>query len=211
MSFKNKASVLYRVFRLDVLGDDGEWTVNDRREAGSVSVKTDRQNKSGSWDVSNAALTRALVNGSYLTPRTRSSDLDIDGEDDGVLFIDDAESGYPVLQLEYERHHDIEEKPKGLFGSEPRASKENPTGGLSTGETVALVAAGAAVVGTIGYFIWKSTQTASQTAAAQLPVVTAPVSNAQSLPVVTAPSASDGGQVYDPLLGGSGAIVPAGG
>src|SRR5271155_1021902 len=116
MSFANKCTVIYSVWSLDVWGDEGEWTVNDRRRVGSVSVRTDRQNKSGSWDISNGSLVKALVNGNYLVSDCRTRDIEIDGEDDGVLFVDDAMDGIPVFQLEYERHHDIAEKPKGLFG-----------------------------------------------------------------------------------------------
>jgi hypothetical protein len=191
MPFDSKSTVTYKVYSLDVWGDDGDWTVNDRRRAGSVSVRTDRQNKAG-WDVSNAALKRALVSGSYLEPRAR---LDIDGEDDGVLFVDDAKDGYPLLQLEFEKVH--EEPAKGFFG-EPAAegesperrsrksqskarsgalenSKENPTEGsknalgLSTGATVALVAAGTIVVGGIGYWLYQRSQNAAQTQAGTLP------------------------------------------
>lgn len=194
MPFDSKSTVTYKVYSLDVYGDDGDWTVNDRRRAGSVSVRTDRQNKAG-WDVSNAALKRALVSGSYLEPRAR---LDIDGEDDGVLFVDDAKDGYPLLQLEFEKVH--EEPAKGFFGepaaegkspegrgrkSQSRArsgalesSKENPTEGsknalgLSTGATVALVAAGTIVVGGIGYWLYQRSQAAAQAQAPAQPATT---------------------------------------
>jgi hypothetical protein len=189
MSFKNKSTVIYAVWTLDVWGDDGDWTVNDRRRAGSVSVRTDRQNKAGQWDVSNKALTRALVDGHYLAGQGMgyanydASKLSIDGEDDGVLFVDDRRDGYPLLQREYERHHDVEEKSKGLFG-EP--SQENPLGfsigGLSTSASVAVVAAGVAVVGGLGYWFYTRSQTAQQAAAA-LPVVQT-TSQTSSLPVV---------------------------
>lgn len=217
MSFKHKSTVIYAVWTLDVWGDEEEWTVNDRRRAGSISVHTDRQNKAGQWDVSNSALTRALVKGSYLRSGTRSRELDIDGEDDGIIFVGDAQTGEPVFQLEYERHHHIDEPSKGLFGE----SKPNPLSSLSTGETVALVAAGVVVVGGLGYWLYSRSQPATQAAASanQLPVVQTPmpgttdqvppfVPSDVSQPIV---APSTGGQVFDPNLGGSGAIMPSGG
>jgi hypothetical protein len=212
MGFENKATVIYSVWTLDVWGDDGDWTVNDRRRAGSISVRTDRQNKAGQWSVSNGAIVRALVNGSYLDNWVKPKDVIVDGEDDGVLFIDDAETGQPTLQLEYERHHDVEEKPKGLF-SEPgaRESQENPVSSsglssLSTAQTVGLVAVGVAVVGGISYWLYSKNQAAqaaqaaqsAQIGAATLPVlqtstqtpISAPISG--NFPIVQTPMPGDG-------------------
>lgn len=229
MSFNNKATVIYKVWTLDVWGnaEDG-FDVNDRREAGVISVKTDRHNKSGSWDISNKAIVRALVEGNYLRSghiNDITREIDIDGEDDGVLNVDDNGTGEPLFQLEYERHHDIEEPSKGLFG-EPvaRESKENPLSSLSTGETVALVAAGVVVVGGLGYWLYSRSQSAqsaqvSQAQPAQLPPIPGTVDQVPpfvpsdvSQPINTSASTtSTGGQVYDPFLGGSGAIMPSGG
>lgn len=224
MSFSYKSTVIYRVFVLDVWGDDGDWTVNDRREAGSVSVRTDRQNKAGQWDISNKALTRALIDGHYLADpgmgyanysfslswTRRASKLSIDGEDDGVLFVDDARDGYPLLQLEYDRHHDVEEKPKGLFG-EP--SRENPVSDSSdsiSGTTIALVAGGVVAFGLVGYLIYKNNQS-SQVAANQLPVVQTPIS-----PGPTPQEQSDATDQIPPFVpgdygsgGGPGGTVPS--
>jgi hypothetical protein len=170
----------------------------------------------------------ALVEGSYLNSWIVADDLDIEGDDDGVIFITFYKRGReePLYQLEYERHHDIAEKPKGLFG-EPGAqdmSRSNPLSfsSLSTGEKVGIAAAGAAVLGVVGYLIWKSQSAAST--AASLPVVTTPMPGttpptpgAQNYGVVTGGQVYDpnlggsgtpGGQVYDPNLGGSGAVVP---
>jgi hypothetical protein len=217
MSFANRATVIYAVWNLDVLGDDGDWTVNDRRRAGSISVRTDRQNKAGQWDVSNKAMTRALKEGHYLASSGMgyasydANKLSIDGEDDGVIFIDDQRDGYPLLQLEYERHHDIEEKPKGLF-DEPKVSakamsKSNPLSSLSTGEKVGIAAAGVAVVGLVGYFIWKSQQTspAALAAAGTAPATMTPLPGAvdQVPPFVPGFQQPTGGQIFDPNLGGS--------
>jgi hypothetical protein len=203
MSFQHKSTVIYAVWSLDVWGDEEEWTVNDRRRAGSISVHTDRQNKSGSWDVSNAALTRALVKGSYLRSGTRSRELDIDGEDDGIIFVGDAMTGEPVFQLEYERHHHIDEPSKGLFSE----SKENPISSLSTGETAALVAAGVVLFGGIGYWLYSRSQAASQAA---LPVVQTPV------PGLTAQQQADAADQVPPFVpgdygsgGGPGGVVPS--
>ena len=136
-----------------------------RVEGGILSVRTDKQTKSGQWYVSNRKLIRTLADRGFLNEWASNYDIEIDGEDDGVLVISDFD-GNQILQLEYERHHDIEEKPKGLFG-EPGAamSKSNPLSSLSTGEKVGIAAAGVAVVGLVGYFIWKSQQTAPTAAA----------------------------------------------
>ncbi len=242
MSFTNKCTVIYSVWTLDtpfaqVLADTGwgdadEWIVNDRRRAGSVSVRTDRQNKSGNWDISNKALTRSLTEGHYLDAWVTTKDIDIDGEDDGVLFVDDAESGMPTLQLEYERHHDIEQPSKGLFGeptheelggeemretAETETTQENPTGlagffsQLSTAQTVGLVAVGVAVVGGLAYWLYQ--QSAAAQTAAGLPVVQTPTNNLNTLPVVQTPAlpaapVAQGEQL--PVAGPSG-TVPTGG
>jgi hypothetical protein len=155
MTFPAKASIRYRVMGLDVWGDEGEWTVNDRRELGRVSV---RASKSGS--VEKAALVRALVEGHYLKQGVTPRDVEVDGEDDGVLNIDAAEDGYPVLQLEYE---DEREQPsKGLLG-EPGAARENPApGGLPTWQLVGLAGLGTLVVVGVGYWLFKGSQPAGQ-------------------------------------------------
>jgi hypothetical protein len=120
----------------------------------------------------------------------------------------------------------------------PRAGLYVAPGPLSTGEKVGLVAAGAAVLGIVGYLIYKSS---SSTAAAtppattanptaNYPVVQTPIAQPPNIlaggPVnptggqiydpnfgVTGPTSETtiGGQVYDPNLGGSGAIMPSGG
>jgi len=211
VSFDNKATVIYKVH--PEFGSDGR--------AGHVSVRTDRHTKSGQWTFSNRDLVMALVDGSYLNSWMVADDLDIEGDDDGVIFVTFHKRGReePLYQLEYERHHDIAEKPKGLFG-EPGAkapmSRSNPFSfsSLSTGEKIGVAAAGAAVLGVIGYAIWKSQQSAST--AAQLPVVTTPMPGAPPIqpspgPVDTTGGVSTGGQVFDPNLGGSGAIMPSGG
>ena len=219
MSFKNKSTVSYQVWSLDVWGDEGDWTVNDRSNIGAVSVRTDQKNKDGSWSVSNKALTKALVEGHYLKAGARSRDLDIDGEDDGVLNLDDSRDGYPVLQLEYASDHPVESG--GLFSEgmakegKPEMTKENPAG-MSNAEMIGLGVLGLVVVGGIGYWLYTRSQ-AAQTAAAGastsagLPVVyTNP-----STPMLPSPgtvdttSSSTGAQLYDPNLGGSGAAVPA--
>lgn len=179
----------------------------------------------------------ALVEGGYLNSWMVADDLDIEGDDDGVIFVTFHKRGReePLYQLEYERHHDIAEKPKGLFG-EPGAkapmSRSNPLSfsSLSTGEKVGIAAAGAAVLGLAGYFIWRSQQSAST--AASLPVVTTPMPGTTPPNILaggptnptggqvydpnlgaTGPTSETtiGGQVYDPNLGGSGAIMPSGG
>ena len=204
MSFANKATVVYKVHPEP--DSDGR--------SGHLSVRTDRKNKSGQWSVSNRALVMALVEGSYLNSWMVADDLDIEGDDDGVLFVSyytgrGRTQVMPLYQLEYERHHDIEEKPKGLFG-EPGAqapmSRSNPFSfsSLSTGEKVGIAAAGAAVLGVIGYAIWKSQQSAASASnAASLPVVQTPMPG--TTPVAPG-TVSTGGQVFDPNLGGSGVM-----
>jgi hypothetical protein len=217
MSFTNKCTVIYSVWTLDVWGDEDEWTVNDRSRAGSVSVRTDRQNKSGSWDISNRSLIRALIEGHYLEPGLSTREVEIDGEDDGVLFVDSAMNGFPVLQLEYERHHDVEEKSKGLFGEPTREevgtdeTQENPTGlagffsQLSTAQTVGLVAVGVAVVGGLAYWLYQQ-NVAAQTAAG-LPVVQTPTTSpGANLPVVQTTA-----QLQQLPVAGPSGTVPTGG
>jgi len=201
MSFKNKSTVSYQVWSLDVWGDEGDWTVNDRSNIGAISVRTDRKNKDGSWSVSNKALTKALVEGHYLKAGARSRDLDIDGEDDGVLNLDDSRDGYPVLQLEYASDHPVESG--GLFSEgtvkltkrKPEMTKENPAG-MSNAEMIGLGVLGLAIVGGIGYWLYTRSQ-AAQTAAAG-------ASNAAGLPVVytnpSTPMLPSPGTIDDPNL-----------
>lgn len=208
MSFANKCTVVYRVWSLDVWSGEEEWTVNDRREVGVVSVRTDRQNKSGQWDVSNRALVKALNEGHFL--RAHSNDVLIDGEDDGILNVDEIPEigARPLLQLEYERHHDVPEKSSGIFNEpgaksakETNMSRSNPLSSLSTGEKVGIAAAGVAALGFVGYLIWKSQQSAST--AASLPVVQTPMpGTTQTGSVDQSYGVQTGGVVYDPNLGG---------
>ena len=211
MSFKNKSTVIYRVYpEAEVYS-----SIGSTGRTGHVSVRTDRKNKSGQWSVSNRALVIALVDGSYLNSWMVADDVDIEGDDDGVLFITYYKRGREekLYELEYERHHDIEEKPKGLFGEPEAMSRPNPLSSLSTPEKVGIAAAGVTALGFIGYLIWKS----QQSAAASLPVVqtpmpgTTPVIQPTPGPIDTTTGVSTGGQVYDPNLGGSGAIMPSGG
>jgi hypothetical protein len=209
MSFKHKSTVIYQVWGLDVWGNEEDgWQVNDRWRMGAVSVRTDRQSKSGTWSPSNRVIVTALGRGDYLDPEEPSL-LDIDGDDDGILFVDDATTGKPVLQLEYERHHHINEPSKGLFGSE---TQENPTGtGLSTLQIAGLAAVGIAVVGGIGYWLYQQSQSATATPlpsfptpspSANLPVVQTMAQIGQQLPAAgpsgTVPTGGEPGQWVQP-------------
>jgi hypothetical protein len=167
MGFKSKSTVIYKVWSLDTVGSDCDgWTVNNRRQVGVVSVRTDRQSKSGEWHTSNAAITRGLVEDDYLQSWVTAKNLSIEGEDDGVLFIEDSDTGEPVLQLEYLRHHDApEQKSPGLFG-EPAGTGErsadyaqkNPDSGNGfwTPTTMILAGLGVITLGAIGYGAWKN-------------------------------------------------------
>jgi hypothetical protein len=153
MAFPAKSTVTYRVWELDVWGDDEEWTVNDRRELGKISVRT------STGEITKNALVRALIDAHYMEADITAKDVDIDGEDDGILNIDDAEDGHPAFQLEYEREH--EQPSKGLLG-EP-AARENPApGGLPTWQLVGLAGLGTLVVVGIGYWLFKGSQPAGQ-------------------------------------------------
>jgi hypothetical protein len=170
MGFKSKSTVIYQVWSLDTYGSDCDgWTVNDRRRAGVVGVRTDRESKSGEWHASNAAITRGLVDDSYLQSRVTSKDLNIEGEDDGVLFVEASDTGEPLFQLEYLRYHQEPEKSKGLFG-EPGSRErsgdyaernpkfwENPqSSSIWTPTTMILAGLGVITLGAIGYGAWKN-------------------------------------------------------
>jgi hypothetical protein len=165
MGFKNKSTVIYQVWSLDTYGSDCDgWTVNDRRRAGVVGVRTDRQSKSGEWHASNVAITRGLVDDSYLQPRVTSKDLSIEGEDDGVLFVEASDTGEPLFQLEYLRHHSDANSniSKGIFG-EPRVgepsgdyAQKNPDSSIWTPTTMILAGLAVVTLGAIGYGAWKN-------------------------------------------------------
>lgn len=171
MPFENKSTITYRVY--PTRGFSNPYL---------VSARTDRKTKSG-WTVSNAALKRALVEGEYLD-ENEAKHAEIEGKEDGVLFVKDSRDGYLLLELEYKKAHE-EPESKGFFG-EPRAkgvreaSEENPVEGsknvlgLSTGATVALAAAGVVVVGGIGWWLYQRSQAAAQAQAGTLPASTTP-------------------------------------
>jgi hypothetical protein len=174
VSFAQKSVVIYRVWKLDAWGnpDDG-WEVNDRRAVGVVSVRTDREHKgSDSWTVTNKKIVRALVDNDYLDEEAlESGAIAIDGEDDGVLFVEDAETGQPLYQLEYDRRHSETEGSKGLFG-EP-SPQENPAeeDGFWTTQNILIAAGAVGVVGVLGYLVYKGmiAQPAAPQSPAQLP------------------------------------------
>lgn len=153
MSFKQKSTVIYAV--------RSSPPRRDERDLGHVSVRTDRKKKSGEWAITSAAVKRALSNGGFLSGH--HGDVFVDGNDDGVMFVHDERTDQPLLQLEYERHHHIDEKPKGLFGSE---SRPNPLGGMSTAQIVGWSAVGVTVVGLVGWYLYSKAQASA--AAAQV-------------------------------------------
>ena len=181
-------SYKFRVWSLEAWGNEEDgFTVNDRREVGKISVA----------NTENRTLFRALGNAHYLSGHDGPNAVDFDGDEEMIL-VEDAITGEPLFQLELEEFLPVKRE-TGLGGM---FSQPNPLSSLSTAETVGLVAAGVAVVGTIGYFIWKSTQpTASQVSAANMPVVQTmppiPGTTDQVPPFVPGFQQPTGGQVYD--------------
>lgn len=168
MSFKHKSTVIYKVHPEPGGGE----------RSGHVSVRTDRHAKGGWWTVSNKAIVQALVDGSYLNSWMIADDVVIEGDDDGVLFITYYKRGReePLYQLEYERHHHIDEPSKSFFGSEP--SKPNPTSDSSTLQTVGWIAFGVTVVGLAGWWLYSTSK--ANTAATQAQNVLLPAQPAQT-------------------------------
>ena len=103
--------------------DDCEsYQVNDRSRIGRIEVETDegatynvdlrgKVAPNGiplcftSWHVSDDALVKALQN-AYL--KANMADLEIEGEEDGMITIDRASDGRPLLQLEFENARDVD-------------------------------------------------------------------------------------------------------
>jgi hypothetical protein len=56
--------------------------------------------------VSDAALVEALK-GSFLKDSIEPSDLEIEGEEEGLICLDDAKTGRPVFQLEFEKAEEL--------------------------------------------------------------------------------------------------------
>lgn len=84
----------YRIWSLDVLGNEADgFTVNDRREVGSVEL---------SDDATCADVVKALIAKGLLTPRTSARHIDMDDSSGVDLFLDDAANGEPLFQLERE-------------------------------------------------------------------------------------------------------------
>jgi hypothetical protein len=119
----------FKVIALDVWGHgpgehepecmrDGEvmcdgYTVNDAHYTGStIEVSADEKlynagtpHESRAFVAEHAAIVRALVEASMLTAACTPESIEIDGEDDSLLFVNlrvdnDPEDGKPLLQLE---------------------------------------------------------------------------------------------------------------
>jgi hypothetical protein len=98
---------------------DASYEVNDRCRVGEIEVLTDegathnvdlrgKLSSNGtplcftSWHVSDEELTRALIDCGFLKDRVTASELEFDGEEDGMIFVDDASDGIPIFQLEFD-------------------------------------------------------------------------------------------------------------
>ena len=101
------------------------YAVNDRSKVGTVEVTTDEGATHNtdlrgqlatngtplmftSWHASDAAITRALIEGGYLKDHVTAEELTIDGEEDCSLSVDDATDGRPIFQLEFESSRDVD-------------------------------------------------------------------------------------------------------
>jgi len=86
---------------------DAGYDVNDRCRVGTVEVQTDETvnythpTASVGWYPSDGAIVRALIDAGYLKDACTASDVDIDGESDGLLMLDESQDGRPLFQLEY--------------------------------------------------------------------------------------------------------------
>jgi hypothetical protein len=118
--------------RCDCLDCDGSgfdhencvgFDVNDHYRVGRIQVETDEgatynidlRGKTAanglpltftSWSVSDAALVEALKV-SFLKNSIEPSDLKIEGEEEGLICLDDARTGRPVFQLEFEKAEEL--------------------------------------------------------------------------------------------------------
>jgi len=199
-------SFRYKVWTLDVWGNEEDgFEVYDRREIGKISVANTK----------NRTLYRALVNGHFLSEEadwrhSTYSLVEFDGDDE-MIFVDQT-NGRPLYQLELDEegpreYNDPRDPMFNRYSGEPKASsramsKPNPLSSLSTAQTVGLAAAGALVLGVVGYAIWRWQAQAAGTVA-QLPVVQTPVPGTTPAPGTPYYGVVTGGQVYDPnLMGG---------
>jgi hypothetical protein len=93
--------VVYEVISLDVWGNarDG-FEVNDMHRAGTVEVPYTAQYGTGAWPT-DAAIVKGLKGAGFLKPRIHTKSIVIDGEADGMLFLEEARNGRPIYHLRY--------------------------------------------------------------------------------------------------------------
>jgi len=93
----------YRVGRIQVETDEGATYNLDLR---GKTAPDGLPLTFTSWHVSDAALVEALKE-SFLKDSIEPSDLEIEGEEDGMICINDAETGRPEFQLEFEKAEEL--------------------------------------------------------------------------------------------------------
>lgn len=95
---------------------DCSYEVNDRSRCGTITVvvtgeKFNVGTEHEGWHPTHDDLIKALVEGAFLNERCLPGGdvtIDIQGEDDATLFLEDESDGEPLVQLEFEKSEDLE-------------------------------------------------------------------------------------------------------
>jgi len=88
---------------------DVGFEVNDRNRCGEIEVEVDEEEYNAGTPQAFTGhspddddIVQSLINAGLLKPNVTSKDVEIDGDSDEHLAVDDASDGRPLFQLEYE-------------------------------------------------------------------------------------------------------------
>jgi hypothetical protein len=90
----------YRVIALDVWGHGP--TEHEEVEARERIYNEGTPHESRAFSVEAQTLISRLVEGGFLGNALNASNVKLDGEDDGMLYLEREEDGLPLIHLEYQ-------------------------------------------------------------------------------------------------------------
>jgi hypothetical protein len=199
LSFQGPSAVVYRVYTLEVSGDEGEWVIERRKPVTTVTATSD-----SSGHVSLEELVRVLKNAGFRVSTRGPDRVWFGGKTDGTITVYDADD-YPLLELQYLRHHKLVPVRPMLSLVDPKTwSDENP---LST-ESIVLIGLGIVAAGALGYWLYTLQSQAAEPA-------TAPPQPSSSQPQPQPESSQNdensiGGQIGQWIVGAPLAVLTGG-